>query len=71
MESQKESFIEGAQKNKKSKRVAEDLWDQIETFAGYGFNKSHSAAYALISYQTAWLSLITHLNLWHLLYLLN
>ena len=55
MESQKESFIEGAQKNKKVKRVAEDLWDQIETFAGYGFNKSHSAAYALISYQTAWL----------------
>ena len=55
MESQKESFIEGAQNKNKVKRVAEDLWDQIETFAGYGFNKSHSAAYALISYQTAWL----------------
>ena len=55
MESQRESFIEGAQNKNKVKRVAEDLWDQIETFAGYGFNKSHSAAYALISYQTAWL----------------
>ena len=55
MESQRQAFIDGAKKNQKISRVAEDLWDQIETFAGYGFNKSHSAAYALISYQTAWL----------------
>ena len=55
MESQRQAFIDGAKKNQKISRVAEELWDQIETFAGYGFNKSHSAAYALISYQTAWL----------------
>ena len=42
-------------KKGKSLRFAEGLFDQIETFAGYGFNKSHSAAYAMISYQTAWL----------------
>jgi DNA polymerase III subunit alpha len=37
------------------KRSSEDLADQIETFGRYGFNKSHSAAYSLLSYQTAWL----------------
>ena len=55
MEKQRPVFIEGAIKKGKSSRFAEGLFDQIETFAGYGFNKSHSAAYAMISYQTAWL----------------
>ena len=55
MEKQRPVFIEGAVKKGKSSRFAEGLFDQIETFAGYGFNKSHSAAYAMISYQTAWL----------------
>ena len=55
MEEQKEPFITGAIEKGKNKRFAEGLFDQIEKFAGYGFNRSHSAAYAFISYQTAWL----------------
>ena len=37
-------------------KLAADIFDLIEKFAGYGFNRSHSAAYALIAYQTAWLN---------------
>ncbi|MDQ7778772.1 MAG: DNA polymerase III subunit alpha [Planctomycetota bacterium] len=48
-------FVEGAQKRGTSRDVAEQLFDQMEHFAGYGFNKSHSTAYALICYQTAYL----------------
>ena len=48
-------FVEGAVKNGVDKEKAEEIFNIIEKFAGYGFNKSHSAAYALISYQTAWL----------------
>ena len=55
MEKQRPVFIDGAIKKGKSARFAEGLFDQIETFAGYGFNKSHSAAYALLSFQTAYL----------------
>ncbi len=55
MEKSKNSFIEGATKNKVNPRIAEKIWNLIEYFAGYGFNKSHSAAYAVISYQTAYL----------------
>jgi len=55
MDQQKCAFIEGAAKNKISKRVAERIFSLIEHFAGYGFNKSHSAAYAMISYRTAFL----------------
>ncbi|MBI5406894.1 MAG: DNA polymerase III subunit alpha [Nitrospirae bacterium] len=51
----KEKFIEGAKHHKINEKKAEKLFDLIEYFAGYGFNKSHSAAYALISYQTAYL----------------
>jgi DNA polymerase-3 subunit alpha len=51
----REDFIAGAQERGLEKRKAEDLFDQIEKFAGYGFNKSHSTAYALIAYQTAYL----------------
>jgi DNA polymerase-3 subunit alpha len=55
MASQRERFIQGARKNKIDSRKAGEMFDQMETFARYGFNKSHSAAYALISYQTAYL----------------
>ncbi|MBM4348917.1 MAG: DNA polymerase III subunit alpha [Deltaproteobacteria bacterium] len=55
MEKQKEKFFEGTKKNRISPRKAEKIFDQMETFGRYGFNKSHSAAYALIAYQTAYL----------------
>ena len=55
MASQRERFVEGAKKNKIDQNRATEIFDQMETFARYGFNKSHSAAYALISYQTAYL----------------
>ena len=55
MASQREHFIQGARGNKIDSRKAGEIFDQMETFARYGFNKSHSAAYALISYQTAYL----------------
>jgi len=55
MEQQKKAFIDGAVKNKVDKRIAEKIFSLIEHFAGYGFNKSHSAAYAMISYRTAYL----------------
>jgi DNA polymerase-3 subunit alpha len=47
-------FIDGAEKNGLSKARATQLFDLMEKFAGYGFNKSHAAAYALIAYQTAY-----------------
>jgi DNA polymerase-3 subunit alpha len=55
MEKQRSKFIDGAMKNGVSSAKAGEIFDIIEKFAGYGFNKSHSAAYALISYRTAWL----------------
>lgn len=48
-------FVEGCLKNAIDRRSADKIFDQIEYFAGYGFNKSHSAAYAMISYRTAYL----------------
>ena len=51
----REKFIEGAVSNGLKKQDAEDIWSLIQKFAGYGFNKSHSTAYALIAYQTAYL----------------
>ncbi|HEY4235015.1 MAG TPA: DNA polymerase III subunit alpha [Lacipirellulaceae bacterium] len=50
----REEFIDGAREKGLEKRKAEDLFGMIEKFAGYGFNKSHSTAYALIAYQTAY-----------------
>jgi len=47
-------FIEGAEKNGLSKGRATQLFDLMEKFAGYGFNKSHAAAYAMVAYQTAY-----------------
>ena len=55
LEKQKQSFIAGAVKNGISKEVAAGIFLKIEPFAEYGFNKSHAAAYAIISYQTAFL----------------
>jgi DNA polymerase-3 subunit alpha len=55
MAAQRERFVEGAQKKKIDTQRATEIFDQMETFARYGFNKSHSAAYALVSYQTAYL----------------
>ncbi|MDA3862676.1 MAG: DNA polymerase III subunit alpha [Deltaproteobacteria bacterium] len=51
----KDKFVEGCVKNKIDREQAENIFKTLEEFAKYGFNKSHSAAYALISYQTAWL----------------
>jgi len=48
-------FLEGAKKKDIEKRIADRIFDLIEYFGGYGFNKSHSTAYALISYRTAYL----------------
>ena len=55
MAAQRERFVEGAQRKKIDAQRAAEIFDQMETFARYGFNKSHSAAYALVSYQTAYL----------------
>ena len=51
----RKQFVEGAAANQMNARSANDLFDLMEKFAGYAFNKSHSATYALIAYQTAWL----------------
>ena len=55
MSSLKKDFIEGCIKNNVKEYQAETIFKQVETFAGYGFNKSHAAGYALIAYQTAFL----------------
>ncbi len=55
MAEQKEKFIEGADRRGVEKRKARELWEHIEPFAGYGFNKSHSVAYAMLAYKTAYL----------------
>ena len=55
MAKQRAVFVAGARKNGVSESLAAHIFDMIEKFAGYGFNRSHSAAYALIAYQTAWL----------------
>lgn len=55
MQKQKETFIDGATKNGVAQRVAEELFGQMLQFAEYCFNKSHSMAYAYITYQTAYL----------------
>jgi DNA polymerase-3 subunit alpha len=55
MEEERKNFVDGAAKNGFSESTANRLFDQMVPFAGYGFNKSHSAGYAMISYQTAYL----------------
>jgi len=55
MAKQRDVFVKGAEQRGVKPQLAADIFDLIEKFAGYGFNRSHSAAYALIAYQTAWL----------------
>ena len=55
MAKQRKIFIEGCKKNSIDEKIANAIFDQMETFAKYGFNKSHSAAYALLSYRSAYL----------------
>jgi DNA polymerase-3 subunit alpha len=69
MKKLKETFIKGALQNKIPSKKAEEIFDLLEYFAGYGFNKSHSAAYALIAYETAYLK--THYPLIFMASLLN
>jgi len=54
-EQQKKPFVEGSVKNGVPEKVAERIFELIDYFSGYGFNKSHSAAYAVVSWQTAYL----------------
>jgi DNA polymerase-3 subunit alpha len=55
MEAQHSRFVQGAERREIPRGIAEKIWDQMVHFAGYGFNKSHSVAYAVISVQTAYL----------------
>ncbi len=55
MKAQREKFVSGARKNGIDKTTATEMFDTMEKFAGYSFNKSHSTAYALLTYQTAYL----------------
>ena len=55
MDEQRAAFIFGATENGLTTKLASEVFDQISAFAGYGFNKSHAAAYALVAYQTAYL----------------
>lgn len=52
---ERSNFVEGCEKNGIDVKTATEIFDLMEYFAGYGFNKSHSAAYAMLAYQTAWL----------------
>ncbi len=55
MAAERGKFVEGAENNNVDGKRAGEIFDLIEKFAGYGFNKSHSAAYAYVAYQTCWL----------------
>ncbi|MCL1971645.1 MAG: DNA polymerase III subunit alpha [Endomicrobia bacterium] len=55
IEKQREKFINGAKEKGVDKKIADKIYNNIVAFAGYGFNKSHSAAYGMVSYQTAYL----------------
>ncbi|MFI5375333.1 MAG: DNA polymerase III subunit alpha [Candidatus Rokuibacteriota bacterium] len=55
MAQQREKFVSGCKANKIEVKKAERIWDLIEKFAGYGFNKSHAACYGVVAYQTAYL----------------
>jgi len=55
MKQQKEKFIVGAKANGISNKIAEEIFESIDKFANYGFNKSHAVAYSLVAYQTAYL----------------
>jgi len=55
MAKQREIFVKGAAENQIEEAKANEIFDTMEKFAGYGFNKSHAAAYSLVAYHTAWL----------------
>jgi DNA polymerase-3 subunit alpha len=55
MDQQRQIFVDGAEAKGVENRRADEIFDQVNKFAGYGFNKSHAAAYALIAYQTAYM----------------
>ncbi|MEK7652830.1 MAG: DNA polymerase III subunit alpha [Patescibacteria group bacterium] len=55
MQAQKEKFTSGCIKNEMKPDIAKQLWEMIETFASYGFNKAHSASYGKVTYQTAYM----------------
>jgi len=55
MAEQRAAFVTGAENRGISKKVASEIFDMIDKFANYGFNKSHSVAYSILAYQTAWL----------------
>ncbi len=55
MAKQREIFVKGAADNAIGADKANEIFDTMEKFAGYGFNKSHAAAYSLVAYHTAWL----------------
>ena len=55
MKKQREVFLDGARENGIDEKTAQQIFEKIQRFAGYGFNKSHSAAYSIVAYQTAYL----------------
>jgi len=55
MDAERPKFLEGAKENGVGKEKAIEVWNLLDKFANYGFNKSHAAAYGLVSYQTGWL----------------
>src|SRR5256886_11280272 len=55
MAQERDGFVQGCAKNGVDEKTANEIFDLMEKFAEYGFNRSHSAAYGLITYQTAWL----------------
>ena len=69
IEKQREKFINGAKENGVDKKISDKIYNNIVAFAGYGFNKSHSAAYGVVSYRTAYLK--AHYPLEYLTALLN
>ena len=64
MAQQRSIFVAGAAKNGIDEKKANEIFDLMEKFAGYGFNKSHAAAYALVAYQTAYLKATTPPHSW-------